>query len=247
MDVFENATPVEAPETSAKKEKVIAMKAALKETVASNPNFAQELHTLSNSVKVINTLGYGKGGNIVVDKAKSTADNRALKQTSAICGYIVENCGSEPITYKTEEYTQDETGKFVGSVVVKTMQPGERVQLTRQYMTMFCAQPAISFTLANGKIVSSSKKNAKSVKEELSAYYFSFNKSEDGSALQVNDDEVKLSVDDADGKVKPEYVKTFGYLNNPKEGRAARAKGAKFTTQDLAANYINKMLQEQSI
>jgi len=247
--VFDNvqvAQQAEAVDSSAKKEKVQAMKAALKETVQTNPDFASKLRRLSNSVRVVNTLGYGKNGNIVVDKSAS-ADGRALKPTSAICGYIIENIGSEAIEYTTEDFAQDETGKFVGTVVKKTLAPGQKVALTRQYMTMFCATPEISFTLANGKIVSSSKKNAKTLKEELSAYYFSFNKDENGNALQVNDDEVKLSVDDADGKVKPEYVTTFGYLNNPKEGRAARAKGTKFTTQDLAANYINKMLQEQGV
>lgn len=247
--VFENvaSAPAEAAVDTAKKEKVQAMKAALKETVQTSPDFASKLRRLSNSIKVVNTLGYGKGGNIVVDKAASSANARALKPTSAICGYIVENCGSEPIEYTTEVFAADETGKYVGSVVKKTLAPGEKVALTRQYMTMLCAIPEISFTLANGKIVSSSKKNAKNLKEELSAYYFSFNKDENGNALQVNDDEVKLSVDDADGKVKPEYIETFGYLNNPKEGRAARAKGTKFTTQDLAANYIHKMLQEQGV
>jgi hypothetical protein len=246
--VFNNTEVVtnDAVESSAKKEKVQAMKAALKETVQTQPDFAKKLRRLSNSIKVVNTLGHGKDGNIVVDKSVA-GEGRALKATSAICGYIIENIGSEAIEYTTEEYTQDETGKYVGTVVKKTLAPGDKVALTRQYMTMFCAQPEISFTLANGKIVSSSKKNAKSIKEELSAYYFSFNKDDNGNAIQVNDDEVKLSVDDADGKVKPEYVTTFGYLNNPKEGRAARAKGAKFTTQDLAANYIHKMLQEQGV
>jgi hypothetical protein len=250
--VFANAeaqAPVEsaAVETAERKQKVQAMKAALKETVQSTPDFAQKLRRLSNSIKVVNTLGYGKGGNIVVDKNASSSDKRALKPTSAICGYKIQNIGDEAIEYTTEEFAQDETGKYVGSIVKKTLAPGAFADLTRQYMTMFCAQPEISFTLANGKIVSSSKKNAKSLKEELAAYYFSFNKAEDGTTPQVNDDEVKLSVDDENGKVKPEYVATFGYLNNPKESRAARAKGSKFTTQDLAANYIHKMLEEQGM
>jgi hypothetical protein len=249
--VFANAeaqAPVEgaAVETE-KKQKVQAMRAALKETVQTNPDFAQKLRRLSNSIKVVNTLGYGKGGNIVVDKNASSSDKRALKPTSAICGYKIQNIGDEAIKYTTEEFTQDETGKFVGNVIEKTLAPGATADLTRQYMTMFCAQPEISFTLANGKIVSSSKKNPKSLKEELAAYYFSFNKAEDGSTPQVNDDEVKISVDDENGKVKPEYVPTFGYLNNPKETRAAKAKGSKFTTQDLAANYINKLLEEQGM
>lgn len=236
----------DAVDTAVRKEKVAAMKASLKETVQTSPDFASKLRRLSNSIKVVNTLGYGKGGNIVVDK-KASGDARVLKPTSAICGYKLENIGTEVIEYTTEVFSQDETGKFVGQVVKKQWAPGETINLTRQYTTMLCSMPEISFTLANGKIVSSSKKNAKSLKEELAAYYFAFNKSEDGTTPQVNDDEVKLSVDDADGKVKPEYVETFGYLNNPKEGRAARTKGAKYTTQDLAANYIHKLLEEQGI
>lgn len=236
----------DAVDTAARKEKVAAMKASLKETVQTSPDFASKLRRLSNSIKVVNTLGYGKGGNIVVDK-KASGDARVLKPTSAICGYKLENIGTEAIEYTTEVFTQDETGKYVGQVVKKQWNPGETINLTRQYTTMLCSMPEISFTLANGKIVSSSKKNAKSLKEELAAYYFAFNKSEDGTTPQVNDDEVKLSVDDADGKVKPEYVEAFGYLNNPKEGRAARTKGAKYTTQDLAANYIHKLLEEQGI
>lgn len=236
----------DAVDTAARKEKVAAMKASLKETVQTSPDFATKLRRLSNSIKVVNTLGYGKGGNIVVDK-KASGDARVLKPTSAICGYKLENIGTEVIEYTTEVFTQDETGKFVGQVVKKQWAPGETINLTRQYTTMLCSMPEISFTLANGKIVSSSKKNAKSLKEELAAYYFAFNKDEDGKTPQVNDDEVKLSVDDADGKVKPEYVEAFGFLNNPKEGRAARTKGAKYTTQDLAANYIHKLLEEQGI
>ena len=73
----------EAVDTAARKEKVAAMKASLKETVQTSPDFATKLRRLSNSIKVVNTLGYGKGGNIVVDK-KASGDARVLKPTSAI-------------------------------------------------------------------------------------------------------------------------------------------------------------------
>lgn len=228
-----------------KKEKVKAMKAALISTVNSDATFTEKLHRLSNSIEVVNTLGAGKGGNIVVDK-NAKSDTRQLKATSQIVGYAVKNIGSEAIEYTTEVYAKDASGKYVGTIVKKTAQPGEVFCLARQYMTMFCAQPEISFTLANGKIISSSK-NSKNFKEELAAYYFSFNKAEDGSSIQVNDDEVKLAVDDENGVVKAEYVETFGYLNNPKETKTTRAKGQKFTTQDLAANYIQKMLEQQGM
>lgn len=244
----ESQAPVEAAavDTAEKKQKLNAMKTALKETIQNSPDFASKLRRLSNSLEVVNTLGAGKGGNIVVDK-NAKGDGRQLKPTSQIVGYRVKNVGDEAIEYTTEVFAKDETGKYVGTVVTKTIAPGEVISLTREYMTRFCAQPEISFTLKNGKIISSSKKSAKTLKEELSAYYFSFSKAEDGTTLQVNDDEVKLSVDDENGIVKPEFVETFGFLNNPKEGKAARAKGQKFTTQDLVANYINSLVKEQGL
>jgi len=239
----------EVASNAEKKEKIKKMKESLKETLSTDASFASRIHTLSQSIEVVNTLGYGKGGNIVVDKKASSADNRVLKPTSAICGYRLKNIGDTPIEYTTEEYTQDETGKFVGSVVTKSWAPGTTIDLTRQYTTMLCSIPEISFVLANGKIVASSRKASKkgtSLKDELASYYFSFDKNgEDGP--QVNDDEVKLSVDDANGKVKAEFVATFGYLNNPKEGRVRAAKGQKFSTQDMAANYIQKLLKEQGM
>lgn len=249
--VFGNAqaeAPVaeEAVHTEAKKQKVKAMKESLKETVMQNPDFKDQLHTLSGSIKVVNTLGFGKGGNILVDKKASTSDNRVLKATSAICGYKLENIGDAPIEYQTKIFSLNEEGEYVGQVVTKQWAPGEQINLSRLYTTILCSRPQISFTLANGKIVASSKKKPKDFEDELSGFYFSFNKNDDGTTIQVNDDEVKLSIDDADGKVKPEYVETFGYLNNPKKSQPKTSK-QNFTTQDLFANYIHKMLKDQGI
>ena len=71
---------------------------------------------------------------------------------------------------------------------------------------------------------------------------------------QINDDEVKLNVgerDEATGKwkVKLEFVETFGYLNNPKETTKSSRKpaGEKLTAQDVAAAYVNKMIQESGL
>lgn len=246
------ATPVDtaatADDKAAKSAKVKQMKAALNETIQSDPDFSKKLRRLSNSIKVVNTLGFGTKGNIVRDKNAPVGKDgkRALKEASLTCGYVIENIGTEAIEYQTEEFAQNEEGKYVGTKVTRTIAPGEQVALTRMYMTIFCAQPEISFTLANGKIVGSSKKNIKSVEDELSAYYFKFSEAEDGTTPNVNDDEIKLSVDDANGVVKPEYVKTFGYLNNPKEVKAkkATAKSAGLTTQDLVANYVNSLVKQ---
>lgn len=243
----EVAPTVDAPAVSEKKEKISKMKEALKATIATEQDYPQRLHRLSDSIKVVNTLGFGKSGNIILDKGASTSTKRALKPTSVICGYRIQNIGTEAIAYDTEEFTQDETGKYVGTKVQKTLQPGETCDLNRTYMTMFCSIPEISFTLANGKIVASSKKKAKDFFEELASYYFSFAKGEDGSTIAVNDDEVKIKIDDENGKVKPEFEATFGYLNNPKETKGGSSKSGKYSVQDLTANYIQQMLKNQGI
>lgn len=233
---------------SARKKRVQLMRTELKETINSSPDYTEKLHKLSDSVRVINTLGYGKNGNVILDKAASTsAGKRVLTPTSQIHGYVVENCGSEAIPYTTEVFAKDETGKYVGTKVSKTLAPGERTCLNRKYMTMFCAVPEISFTLENGTMIASSAtRSVKNIDDELAAYYFHFN-SVDGQTIQVNDDEVKISIDDENGVIKPEYVETFGYLANPKADKMPKAKGRKFTSQDLAANFINTLIQKQGI
>ena len=258
LDVFsglgtEAATPVAPAATeasAAKKAKLEAMKASLKETLHDDPTFAQRLHTLSDKVEVVNSLGFGENGNIVVDRS-NTGDKRALTTTSVIVGYRVRNIGDAPINYQTEAWAQNAEGKYVGQKVDKVLAPGATADLTRQYMTMFCAQPEISFTLANGKVIrgSGSKGNG-DIKAELEAYYFSFDKA---LGRQINADEVKLNVGekDASGKwvVKADFVETFGYLNNaPERTRGARKdSGPKFSSSDLAANYVMRMLQDASL
>ena len=230
---------------AAKKEKVAEMKSLLQETVQSDPTFNQKLRKLSSALKVVNTLGYGKEGNIVVDKQATTANNgqRVIKATSPIVGYIVANEGGEPIQYRTEIYSADAEGKFVGQSVTKTLEPGQTAVLTRRYMTELCSRPEISFTLANGKIVASGNKKAKTFEEELGSYYFIFDKAE---GKEVNDDEIKLSIDDG-GKIKPEYVEAFGYLNNPKPTKTREKKASSsYSTQDVLANYVQKMLKSNS-
>lgn len=246
------APVVEKKEASknTRRERIEAMKAAIQETALTDPEFKQKLKSLSDSLEVVNTLGFGDSGNIVLDKS-STADKRKVVSTSQIVGYRVRNIGDVPIKYQTEVWTQGEDGKFVPTKTEKVIAPGATAELTRQFMTMLCAQPEISFTLANGKIIRGAGTiSSKSLKDELEAHYFRFDKDENGVKKQVNDDSVKLNVGrKVDGKwvVKDEYVETFGFLNNPKPGgRRGGRKSArdKYSAQDLAANYIRKMIEE---
>lgn len=251
-------TPVETveatPVVSSKKERIEVMRAAIKETLIQDPEFKSKVRSLSNSIEVVNTLGFGDSGNIVVDKANTTTEGRALAVTSQIIGYRVRNIGTEPIKYQTEVWSQGEDGKYVASKAEKTLAPSETADLTRQYMTIFTAQPEISFQLANGKIIKGSgSRGDKSIKAELESHYFRFDKAEDGTKKQVNDDTIKLNVGKkVDGDkwvVKEEFVETFGFLNNPKEttkgGRTSPTK--EFNAQDIAANYVNKLISEAGL
>lgn len=234
-----------------KRERVKMMQGMLKDTIQNDPTFATRACALSNSLEVVNTLGFGDKGSIEVDKTQPVgADGkRPLKNTAAIVGYRVKNIGEAPIQYKTEEYTKNEDGVWVGQLVEKTLNAGESVELTRKYMTILCAEPEISFKLSNGKMV----RGSKSVKNgdqdaELEAYYFVFADSDS----KVNDDAIK---DRVDRKVKTEtgykyvvaeeYETTFGYLNNGKSaGRKAKIDKSKFDGQVMAANYVHRMLQD---
>lgn len=253
------ATSIEKDDAVNKKkaEKKEKLKLAMQETMATDPNYIDKVRKLSDSLEVVKTLGAGDGGNIIRDKAKSSADHRELVSTSKIVGYRVRNIGSEPISYMTEEFAKNEEGIFVGTQVKKTLNPGETADLTRQYMTMLCCQPEFSFTLANGKIImgSAAKSNSKTVdlKKELETYYFKFTANEGEEAPQVNDDTVKLSVDEKVGDkmvVKPEFEATFGYLNNPKEGRRGGRKASEksgLTAQDYSANYVANLLKSSGM
>lgn len=254
-DVFNKAGQAEVPvqtdneERAKKTEKLNQMKEVFKSTVESDPTFVQKLHTLSNSLKVVNSLGYGDNGNIVVDKSapKGEDGKRKLKATSKVVGYILANIGEEAISYTTEDWVKGEDGEYHGTEVTKSLAPGDKVAITRKYMTRLCAQPEISFTLSNGIIVASSKKTFKDLDEELSSYYFKPVAAEGEEAVQVNDDEFKISVD-VDGVVTPEYEATFGYLNNPKKKRDSKSRSKqRASVQDLVANYVNNLIQQNTL
>lgn len=249
------ATVVAKPKNEEKSKKKEALRAAMQETLATDPLYTGKLRTLSDSLEVVNTLGYGKGGGLVKDPVKSAEEGkRSLAPTSKIVGYKVRNIGSEPIPYFTEVYAQNEAGVFVGSKVQKTLNPGETAYLTRQYMTMLTCQPEFSFTLANGRITGGSAKDNGDLKKKFESYYFTFTGEEGADVPTVNDDEVKLSIDEEiDGRsvVKAEFVETFGYLNNPKEGGRKGGRKASgnlgLTAQDYAANYVASLLKTSGI
>lgn len=258
LDAIENAAVNVQKADDGKKAQLEELKELFKQTLASDPTFTERLNIWSEKVAVVNTLGFGEGGNLVAKEPVPGEDGegkRILVPTSKIVGYLVQNVGDVPIPYVTEEFEKNSEGIWVGRKTEKVLAPGEKVALSRKYMTIFCARPEISFSLKNGKIVTKAPKDSKhrDLEALLESYYFVFN----DPNLKVNSDEVKVNIGQKkkmpDGTVKwvvkPEFEKTFGYLNNPKVSeRKTRAKSStKFTAQQLAANYINKLLEESGL
>lgn len=262
-NVFDTiATPgAEAPAapaaaSDANKERANAMKAAFREAMLKDPTMAARLHSMSDSLEVVNSLGYGDSGNIIVDKERTAAEGkRVLASTSACIGYRVRNIGTTPIKYFTEIWTKGEDGKWVGNRVEKALEPGATADLPRQYMTMLAARPEFSFRLANGSVRRGSvgKTAAGNLKAELEAHHFSFSKAAAAEGKEINSDDVKLNVGvkGADGKwtVKPEFTETFGYLENVEEkaGGSRKSNTPKYSSSDVAANWVCEMLKGASL
>lgn len=239
------AQPVE--KKTGKNPMVQKIKESLQETISKDPTFETRVKRLSNSLEVVHTLGFSERGSIIVDETKTNANKRGLAQTPAIVGYEVRNCGSEPIEYKTGVCTADAEGTYTSEEVVRVMNPGDVVFLTRKYMTMLCARPEISFTLKNGKVIKGSgANNTKSVEAMLESFYFTFFKE---LGMKVNSDEVKIRIDDTiDGHnvIKPEYVEAFGTLNNKKETKQRTRKAGKpeYDSSVQFANYVYNVVMK---
>jgi hypothetical protein len=241
---LEVSTSKEDESKARRKQKMREMTEAFKDSLMRDPTFKDRLRTLSESVAVVNTLGFEESGNIIEDKSED--GERKLVTVPAIVGYRIRNIGKENIPYVTEEYTLKD-GEWVGQVVNKILKPNETIDLTRKYMTMFCARPELSFQLANGKVMrGSAKVKTGDVDGELEAHYFAFA----DRNLKVNSDEVKINIGRKEPKtkkwvVKKEFEAAFGYLNNEKtKGEGRTRAGRKYNAQDMAANYIARMLEQ---
>ena len=230
------------------------MKDSFSAFIRENPDVRERIRMYSDSIEVVNTLGWGTSGNIILDHERTKATNtRKVLQVPVIVGYRLRSNWKEPISYQTEEWTQNEAGLWVAERVTKVWEPGTEIDLTRLFMSVLCSIPEISFTFANGKMKQGSAKTTSDPRSKLEALHFVF-KSVDGQPkMNVNSDEVKLNVgyEDENGTwhVKPEFEATFGYLNNPSahKTRTRSSGGDSYTMQDLLAHYVQDMLQQNEI
>lgn len=256
VKVIDKAEDDKAKKKNAKDARVRELTDALKKTKEIDPEFDDKRQSISKDIEVVNTLGFGSDGGLLYDgiqKDEETGkEKRKVVPTSEIVGYRVVNNGEESIKYQTEVWTPNAEGIYEATAAEKVLAPGQFADLTRSAMTRFCSQPEISFTLNNGKIIKGSSKPAASLKEQLESFYFKFDAGEDGVTPQVHDDTIKLAIasnETGDWVVTPEFEEAFGFLNNPTEKaeKRTRKSKSKYTSQDLHANLIHRMIEEQGL
>ena len=244
----------EAQRKAERKQKSSQMKAAFEKATMTDPGFIDKLHTLSNDIEMVHTLCFGNKGGIVVatDETGKQKEGRPLESTGGIVGYIFRNNSNTVISYTTEEFEQDGEGIYRGTKVERQVAPGEEFMLSRVYTTRFASEPSVSFQFANGMLVRGSSSGTSDLKAELAAYYFVFDRELDAN---VHSDSVKIDMSMPDPAnsdhllIKPEYARTFGYLQNPtdKKKAARKAGGRKFSAQDYAAAYVREMVTQQDL
>lgn len=235
----------------AKSELQTEMIEQFQKTMAADPNIQTVLKSESDSLAVVKTLCSNTLKNFVQDKAnpyklgKDGQEVRNLIPVTGLCGYRLKNVGSKPISYKTMEYVKNGE-MYEGTEVEKVAAPGEEFDLARKYFTILASRPEYSFILANGKVITG-KDIAKCVTldEKLERPHFQFAPDENGNAVSVHDDAVKIPIEGTDGALLPEFEGTFGFLHNPvaKAGGAGKRSGrSSVSVQELAANYFQTML-----
>lgn len=252
MENFESLNEVETTVEDTKEEKKGVAKSlnkrkkeAFVKKAQDNPQFIEELNRLSDTLEVVNALAHPNIKGVI--KGDDAEDgSRTLEPVIGIVGYTLLNKGKEPLKYLTESFKKDENGKYVGEQVERVAKPGEKFILSKKYFTILTSAAAFSFKVANGSVRRGSKK-ATDIDTELQAYYF---KPSDPD-LKVNSDEFKVNmgVKGADGTIgiKKEYEETFGFVLNEAEGKDKQQSGRMVSTQDIAANYVQALLNGEQI
>lgn len=224
------------------------MQAEFNKAIERDPSILARMNTKSKGLMVLNTLASNSVPGFIPGPNKTKEKSEVVK-VSGIVGAVLKNISNEPIPYTTEEYKLDkETGRWVGTRLKKEAAPGQEFVLRTKYITLLTMEPEYSFEMANAKMVSGKKalKNRGNEDAILEAPHLQFIKVDDQPSKSVHADDVKIEIDDQNGKINKKFEATFGYLYNPEEKKERKTgeKKNKVTQQALAANLIRTLVEE---
>ena len=235
------------------------------EQLQGDPEAIKNLYSAVDTLRVVNTFGYGESGGIIEaargnkNAAPGEKTGRQIASTSKIYGCIVENVGTTPIQYTHGVWTKNAEGVYEETVVDDVINPGERKPLATKYMVVLLARPEFSLKCANGRMTGSPKRGVNSIDDVVGEYSFKFRKD---AGMSVHDDNVKIAIADKvevneDGQtkavwvIKPEYEAEFGFLNNPKVSSRRTKTGIRKANIDIdsaaIANYLNNLVHNTPV
>lgn len=220
--------------------------------VRSDEEFVAAMRSASNTLRILNTLGYGESGSLVPGKKDG---ERTLEPTSKIVGYRVQNTGTVPIPFECEVYDDsrvDENGNFIPDMQANAIAPGQTLDIPSHVLSMIGIRTEFSLTFANGKMQGGTK--VIDAENPLDALHFVFTPENGQPALQKHNDKVKLAIASNNGvrkvgdkekkywKVKKEFRPFFAYLENEE----VKTGGRKATTPkvDVITGSMVKYLQD---
>lgn len=223
-----------------RKENLAAWKAAFEQTVEETGGAIKEqLSTRSHDLEVTKALTFGEPKYIKrKDEAGNVIENEPVPN---VIGYTVRNISSEPIAcYTTKCDLVD--GVYVKTPVQATIAPGAELALRKVDFVTLLSAPEFSFEAANGKLTT--RRFTGKTQEELEAFLekhnFLF-----ANGVKVGDmiEQISTSVD-GQNVVLPDYKETFAFLENKaeKKQRVAGAKAPSESAQQLAANYVRRLI-----
>lgn len=197
--------------------------------LASHPDVEAKRGSLSSSLEVVNSLGFGPdNGNIIVDEELTkTSGKRKVKGVTKIVGYTVKNVSKAPINLVTEKYAQDGNGVYVGTTTIVTVAPNETIDLARKYVGLNAVRPEFGEVFSNGIVVFRTKSQITDLElnKLLNSTSFRFDPKLN---LKINDDSIKIQIGEkVDDKwvVTKDYVETFGFLMNEEVKTSSSSKG----------------------
>lgn len=221
-----------------RKENLAAWKQAFEATVVeTNGAIKDQLSTRSGDIEVTKALAFGEPKYIV---RKDEAGNETKEPVPNVIGYAVMNISGEPIPCYTTKCD------FVDGVYVKTpvetvIAPGATIALRKVDFVTLLSAPEFSFTASNGKLTTRrfTGKTAEELEAFLEKHNFLFDNAKVGEKLE----QISTNVGGAD-VVLPEYKDTFAFLENKaeKKQRQAGPKAPQHTAQELAANYVRRLI-----
>lgn len=213
-----------------------AWKAAFQQTLEeTSGEIKEQLSTRSNDIEVVKCLTFGEPTYI------TRKSNPGVKEpVPNVVGYIVKNISSTPIpAYTTKCELVD--GAYVKKPAQTTIAPGASVPFRKLDFVNLLAAPEFSFTASNGKLTTGHFEGSTQAELEAFLEKHSFRPSD----AKVGDMIQSIStVVDGKNVVLPDFKDVFAYLENKveKKGRVKGEKADKQTPQELAANYVRRLI-----